>query len=211
MLRMQRTSGKRFVRLMQWIGAAWLLLALGGCGGGSPLGNTPEVGNSQVSTNQVLSFAYFQRCVNPIFLAQLQTQLNGTTVTNTCAAAGCHASATGAGGAFRIVPSAQLVDLTSAANTVATIRATDMYKNFVSAQGETVINTPAQSRLLNKPELNGTLHGGGLVFPDKTDPHVQLITYWISNPAPIGQDEFSTATYSMFSNNDPMNGTCNTQ
>ncbi len=188
------------------------LLGLAGCGGGSPLGNTPEVSNSQVSTNQVLSFAYFQRCINPIFQAKLQTNLNGNVITNTCAAAGCHAAATGAGGALRINPTAQVVDLTNAANTEAVIRTTDMYQNFYSAQGETVIGSPSLSRLLNKPELNGTLHGGGLVFANPaSDPHVQLITYWISNPAPIGQDEFSTATYSMFTPADPMTGTCNTQ
>ena len=39
------------------------------------------------------------------------------------------------------------------------------------------------------------LHGGGLIFPSETDPNVKLIKYWITHPAPLGQDEFSTATY----------------
>jgi hypothetical protein len=41
--------------------------------------------------NQHLSFAYFQKCINPIFLTQLQSQ--GSATTNTCAGAGCHAFA----------------------------------------------------------------------------------------------------------------------
>ena len=47
-----------------------------------------------------LAFAYFQKCINPIFLAQLQITQNGVTSTNTCAGAGCHDTATGTGGAF---------------------------------------------------------------------------------------------------------------
>ena len=203
MLGMMRMHDKRIVLMV--------VLALCGCGGSSPLGNPPTISNSVQTANQALSFAYFQRCINPIFLAQLQTQLNGTTVTNTCAAAGCHAAAPGAGGALRIVPTAQVDDLSNAANTETVLRATDMYKNFYSAQGEVVIGSPSLSRLLNKPELNGTLHGGGLIFPTPaSDPHVALMTYWITHPAPIGQDEFSPATYNMFTPADPMSGTCNT-
>ena len=187
-------------------------LALSGCGGSSPLGNPPAVSNSALTNNQALSFAYFQRCINPIFLAQLQTQLGGSTQSNTCAGSGCHAAATGAGGALRIVPTATVQDLTDTANTEAVLRSTDMYKNFYSAQGEVVIGSSGLSRLLNKPELNGTLHGGGLIFATPaSDPHVALITYWINHPAPIGQDEFSSATYNMFTPADPMSGTCNTQ
>jgi len=188
-----------------------LLSILAACGGSSPLGNPPAVINTGVTNTQALSFAYFQRCINPIFNEQLQSSVNAST--NTCAAAGCHASATGAGGALRIVPlpTAQLIDVTNAANTPAVIRASDMYKNFYSAQGEVVIAAPLLSKLLNKPLLRETLHGGGLIFGSTSDPHVQLITYWINNPAPIGQDEFSTATYNMFSPADPVNGTCKTQ
>jgi len=195
-----------------WVPATVLLsLVLTGCGGSSPLGNPPNVSNSTLTNNQALSFAYYQRCINPIFLAPLQTQLNGTTQTNTCAAAGCHAAATGAGGALRIVPTAQIVDVTDPANTKAVLQASDMYKNFYSAQGEVVIASPLLSRLLDKPELRNILHGGGLIFADPaTDPHVALMTYWINHPAPIGQDEFSTSTYDMFIANDPMGGACKT-
>ena len=86
-----------------------------------------------------------------------------------------------------------------------------MYKNFYSAQGVTVPGSPQQSRLFEKPLLLNVLHGGGLVFADENDPNVKLISYWISHPAPAGQDEFSTATYSMFTPADPVAGTCNTQ
>jgi len=196
---------------MSFIASAIAALMLAGCGGSSPLGNSPMIANPLVTTSQSLSFAYFQRCINPIFLEKLQTQINGTTQINTCAAAGCHAYATGAGGALRIVPTAQVVDVTNSTNTAAVIKLTDMYKNFYSAQGEVVINSPTLSLLLNKPLLRGVLHGGGLVFPSTSDPHVQLMTYWITHPAPLGQDEFSTATDNMFTPADPMNGACNTQ
>ena len=86
-----------------------------------------------------------------------------------------------------------------------------MYKNFYSAQGEVVIGSTTQSRLLAKPLLLNVLHGGGLIFVDQNDPNAKLIKYWISHPAPLGQDEFSTATYSMFTPADPTTGTCNTQ
>src|ERR1700709_793265 len=70
---------------------------LASCGGssGNPIGNPETVTNPTILTGQHLAFAYFQKCVNPIFLAQLQIDLNGATSTNTCAGAGCHATATG--------------------------------------------------------------------------------------------------------------------
>ncbi len=74
-----------------------------------------------------------------------------------------------------------------------------------------IIGNPAQSRLLVKPLVLNVLHGGGLVFPSENDPNVKLIKYWISHPAPAGQDEFSPATYTMFTPADPKTGTCNTQ
>ena len=195
-------------------GMSLVALALSSCGGSSsnPFDNPAPVVNDPGSVSgQKLSFAYFQKCINPIFLAELPIQLNGTTSTNTCAGSGCHASATGTGGAFRVVPTATDVDVSDPANTADVIRATDMYKNFYSAQGETVVGSTTQSRLLLKPQLLGVLHGGGLIFPSATDPNVKLMEYWISHPAPQGQDEFSTATYAMFTPADPVTGTCNTQ
>ncbi|HEY1393784.1 MAG TPA: hypothetical protein VFV25_10430 [Methylibium sp.] len=186
--------------------------ALTGCGGGAnPLGNPPLVSNPAGASGQSLSFIYYQKCINPIFLARLQINLNGVVSTNTCAGSGCHDNVTGTGGAFRIVPSAQPVDLSNPANTPAVIRASDMYKNFYSAQGEVDFNAPAQSRLLIKPQLLGVLHGGGLIFASAQDPNLKLIEYWINHPMPQGQDEFSTAAYSMFTPADPNTGTCNTQ
>jgi predicted CxxxxCH...CXXCH cytochrome family protein len=182
--------------------AGCAIVGLSACGGGT-------VSDPPLSGSQTLAFAYFQRCVNPIFLKQLQITLNGVTTTNTCAAARCHDNSTGTGGAFRIIPTAQVVDVTNPANTPDVIKASDMYKNFYSAQGETIIGAPSQSLLLNKPLVNNVLHGGGLIFASNQDPNVRLIEYWISNPAPQGQDAFSTATYSMFVGSDPMNGACN--
>ncbi len=183
-----------------------------GCGGGGdPLTNPPTVTNPAGAGGDKLAFAYFQKCIAPIFLKPLTIVQNGATSTNTCAGSGCHDSNTGTGGALRIIVSAQPVDLADPANTPDVIRATDMYKNFYSAQGVTVPGSPITSRLFDKPLLLNVLHGGGKVFASEDDPNAQLIDYWISHPAPNGQDEFSTATYSMFTPADPATGTCNTQ
>ena len=191
------------------VAASALLISCGG--GGNPLGNPADVNNPQSASGQHLSFAYFEKCINPIFIAQLQIQVGGTTSTNTCAGSGCHDTVTGTGGAFRVVPNAQPVDVLDLANTPDVIRQTDMYRNFYSAQGEVVLGSTTQSRLLAKPLLLNVLHGGGRIFADETDPHALLIKYWISHPAPLGQDEFSTASYTMFTPADPNTGTCNTQ
>jgi hypothetical protein len=189
------------------------LLALAGCGGGggNPLGNPPPVDNPAGEGGEKLSFAYFQKCVNPILLAQLQIDNNGVSSTNSCAGSGCHDDANGTGGSFRVVASAQPVDLADPANTPDVIRASDIYKNFYSAQAATVIGSPSQSRLLTKPLVDNVLHGGGLVFEDEQDPNARLIRYWIGRPAPQGQDEFSSAGDSMFTPADPQTGTCNTE
>jgi len=187
-------------------------LTLAGCGGGSDvLGNPATISNPEAVGGQYLSFAYFQKCINPIFLAQLPVQLGGAPSTNTCAGSGCHDTHTGTGGALRVFPAAQPLDLSDPANTPAVVRASDMYKNFYSAQAAVVIGSTAQSRLLSKPLLRGVLHGGGLIFLSEDDPNARLIKYWISRPVPLGQDELSTANYSMFTPPDPQTGTCNTQ
>ena len=197
------------------IGGAAVGLAacvLAGCGGdGNPLDNPPAVQNPGTTGGQKLSFVYFQKCVQPIFLALLQINQNGVISTNTCAAAGCHDNTTGTGGAFRLIGTATAVDLANPANTPDAVRATDMYKNFYSAQGEVVFGAPLSSRLLTKPLTLNVLHGGGLIFLSESDPNVMLIRYWISRPMPQGQDEFSAAANAMFTPADPNVGTCNTQ
>jgi predicted small lipoprotein YifL len=188
-----------------------LLSTLAACGGSSnPLTNPPAVSNPTADQgHQHLAFAYFQKCINPIFIAQLP--IPGSSATNTCAGSGCHDTITGTGGALRIVPGAQPIDVSDPANTPDVIRATDIYKNFYSAQGMVILGNTAQSRLLAKPLLLNVFHGGGQVFPSDTDPNAKLIKYWITHPAPLGQDEFSPATYTMFTPADPKTGTCNTQ
>jgi hypothetical protein len=168
-------------------------LGLTACGGGgsNPLDNPASVINPAVVSGQRLSFAYFQKCINPIFDKQLQIQFSGTTSTNSCAGSGCHDTTAGTGGAFRVVPMAHPLDLNDVTNTPEVIRASDMYKNFYSSQGEVVAGSPTQSRLLAKPLLFNVLHGGGLIFENTTDPNALLLQYWISHPAPLGQDEFS--------------------
>ena len=188
-------------------------LILTGCGGSesNPLDNPPTVQNAVTAGGQKLSFVYFQKCVQPIFLKQLQINQGGVISTNTCAAGGCHDNVTGTGGALRLLGNAQPVDLANPANTPAVVRMTDMYKNFYSAQGEVVFGQPLASRLLTKPLTLNVLHGGGLIFLSESDPNVMLIRFWISRPMPQGQDEFSSAANTMFTPADPNVGTCNTQ
>ena len=186
---------------------------LAGCGGGgsNPLSNPASVENPAAIGGQKLSFVYFQKCINPILLAPLQINQGGVVSTNTCASSGCHDNSTGTGGALRVVQSAQAVDLANPANTLDVIRASDMYKNFYSSQGSTVIGTPLQSRLLTKPLTLNVLHGGGVVFADQSDANAKRIAYWIGRPMPQGQDEFSSAADSMFTPANPATGACNSQ
>lgn len=187
-------------------GAAGLIAAalLGACGGGNPLDNPHDLQNPPGGSGRKLAYAYFQRCIFPIFLAQLPVR-GGTT---TCA--GCHDNTTGTGGALRVIRGATPLDVTDAANTPDVIRASDMYKNYYSAQGVTIPANPLQSRLLAKPLLLNMLHGGGRIFESEEDPNAKRIQFWIDHPAPRDQDEFSTATYGMFSPPDPNTGTCRT-
>lgn len=193
--------------------AAALTGALSACGGGgdgsssNPLGNPSNVSNPVNTGGQKLSFVYFQQCINPILLAQLPA-LQGGGFTNSCAGAGCHDTSTGAGGALRVIPGAQPVDLADPANTPAVIRNSDMYKNYYSAQGAVVVGAATQSRLLAKPLLL-VQHGGGQIFASLSDTNAARIAYWINNPMPRGQDEFSNAASAMFTPADPLTGTCN--
>lgn len=185
---------------------AWLFAAsLTACGGGgsNPFDNPDSVNNRTLTAGQRLAFAYFQYCIQPILVSQ------------TCAASGCHDSVNGTGGALRLVVGAAAVPLSSAPDT---IRQSDMYKNFYSAQGSSAIGSPDQSKLLSKPLVRGMLHGGGQIFQSDTDPNVKLIEYWIGRPTPQNQpdSEFATSTYSsMFTPalvppGVPAPGTCNT-
>jgi hypothetical protein len=175
---------------------------LAACGGGNP----PDVVNTPGGGGQNLSFVYFQKCVNPVLIAQLTLPSGGT---GSCAASGCHDNVNGTGGAFRMRESATAVDL--ATTSVDAARQTEMYRNFYSAQGSAVIGSPAASKMLNKPLVKGVLHGGGQIFANADTPEAKRIALWISRPMPLGQDEFSNAAASMFTPADPATGTCNTQ
>jgi len=193
------------------VAAAAAVLGLASCGGGSsnPLDNPSTLQNPTLTGNQRLRFSYFQTCVFPVFLKQLPIQFaNGATAVNTCAASGCHDNTNGTGGAFRVIGNAQPIDLSNPANTADIIKASDMYKNFYSAQGEVVFGSPMTSRILAKPMVNGVLHGGGLVFANAQDANARLILYWINNPAPSGQDEFTDPAFGFTPGNPP---TCNSQ
>jgi hypothetical protein len=186
--------------------ACGLAASLTACGGGgsNPFDNPGNVNNSTVTGGQNLAFAYFQKCIQPILVSQ------------TCSASGCHDNVNGTGGALRLIPGAAQVDLSNPSNTAASIRDSDMYKNFYSSQGSSVIGSAAQSKLLNKPLVRGVLHGGGLIFQNAQDPNVILLQYWVNHPAPQSGDEFSTSTYASmftpaFDPANPAGSTCNTQ
>ena len=200
-----KTVFPRGARLRALAGAVVGAALLSACGGGGdPLSNPSSVTNPATTGSNGsdgLSFAYFERCIFPIFLEQLPITQNGVTSTNTCAGGGCHDSNTGTGGALRVIVAATAQDIPDPtdATAVATLQATDMYKNFYSAEGVTVFGSPLQSRLFEKPLVLNVLHGGGRIFTSEDDPHMQLISYWINHPMPSGQSVFSTASYSMFS------------
>lgn len=175
--------------------AACAVFALASCGGGNPFANPPDVDNtSGASSGQKLSFDFFQQCINPIFEEALP--IPGTALTNSCAAGGCHGVAgagdISTGGSLRVQRGVlQVTDFSSPD----TIRASEaMYGNYISSAFVTTIGDPGHSRLLTKPRLIGvSFHGGGLVFDNASDINVRLIEYWISNPVPSNQDEFSNA------------------
>ncbi|MBA4175561.1 MAG: hypothetical protein C0505_03230 [Leptothrix sp. (in: Bacteria)] len=169
--------------------------AIAACGGGSPLDNPPTLANPAGAAGQKLSYAYFERCVNPVLKTPLRIDINGAISVNTCASAGCHDNATGTGGALRLMAAAAPA---ASAATPTEVRATDMYKNYYSSLGETVVGAPDESRLLNKPLVRGVLHGGGLIFERADTAEAKTIRFWIGRPMPQGQDEFSSAAASMF-------------
>lgn len=180
---------------------------LAGCGGGNPLDNPENVANPPGVGGQKLSFAYFMRCVNPVLKTPLPVNINGVITTNTCASGGCHDNTSGTGGALRLLGPAPPVDLALSA---AALRDTDMYKNYYSSLGETVVGNPVQSRLLNKPLVRSVLHGGGLIFGTPEDAAAKTFRYWINRPMPQGQDEFSSAADTMFTPANAATGACNT-
>jgi len=180
------------------------LTVVASCGGssGNPLGNPPLVNNPTSQGGQKLSFAYFERCINPIFFTQFGT--------NECGASGCHDSVHGSGGALRVIAGAATFDVTNPANTPDVMTNSDMHRNFVSAVGETLISNPPQSRLVIKPLVQGIFHGGGQIFASDQDPNIKLMEYWIGHPVQQGQDEFAPSN-AMFTPPDPNVGACNTQ
>jgi hypothetical protein len=194
--------------------AAWLLAAvMAGCGGGgdnaNPADNPPDVANPTVlSATKRLSFAYFQRCVQPILEAELPTTVNGVSTVGSCAASGCHDSRNPSAGALRLVRGASFQSFEPNPSNVAQLRQSEMYRNFISAQAAVVPGRPQDSLLLNKPLGNGLLHAGGVSFTGANDSNARVLAYWISRPLPEGHDEFSSAGNLLFPI-DVTTGVCN--
>lgn len=201
-------ASRHALALLALVAAAFVLGSCGGGNGNNPIDNPATIANPAGTVNgQKLSFAYFQRCVMPVLAAQLPVTINGVTSPASCASGGCHDNTNGTGGALRLVGTAATVNPASAPDV---IRASDMYRNFYSSQGEALIGSPEASRLLNKPLVRTVLHGGGLIFHDESDANARIIRYWITRPMPAGQDEFSTAAANLFTPADVNTGACNT-
>lgn len=202
-------SALRIPAPLAQIAVAASALAIAACGGG--FDNAATVANPPAAASgQKLSFAYFQRCVQPVLRAELPVTIANVVGINSCAAAGCHDNVTGTGGALRLTRGAPDIDLADPANTPDLIRASEMYRNFYSSQGEAIIGAPETSRLLVKPLVDGVLHGGGLIFASRDDPNAKRLSYWIGHPMPAGQDEFSAAAANLFTPADVHSGACKT-
>ncbi len=196
----------RFAAVATLLGVA---LFLSGCGGGNGvLDNNATINNPPLNGGQYLSFAYFQRCVNPVLNARINNPNStpGTTTTSTCSSGGCHDNVTGAGGALRLVGAAPVVSLAQSADA---LRNSEIYKSYFSSLGLSRLGSADRSAMLNKPLVRGVLHGGGVIFANANEPGAKTIAYWINRPMPPGQDEFSNAANSMFTPPDPSTGACN--
>jgi hypothetical protein len=165
-------SGGNSNRVDQWCRRCWLLLLVvfaPGCM--QQANNAPVQGNGTT-----LCYVDFQKCVNPIFEATLQTS-NGPV---SCSGQGCHETdpstglPTGSGGDFHVYPDASTDP-----------SGVKMQYNFTSARGEANLDDPAASKLLEKPDASGRMlgvgHAGGNVFPTDTDQCHVAIQTWISN------------------------------
>jgi hypothetical protein len=211
----------RRLPLLALTAAGGSALVVAACGGGA-FDNAPTVQNPAGSASgQALSFAYFQRCVQPVLNKDLPVRIGSQTSINSCAAGGCHDNTNGTGGALRLTRTAAAVPIALAVppngtvanggQTPAQIRTTEMYRNFYSAQGEAIIGDALGSRLMRKPLVQGVLHGGGLIFDTADTPDAKVIRYWINRPMPAGQDEFSDAATALFAGGDVANGACLTE
>lgn len=178
---------------MRWlvnVAVIGALLMLSAC---DPVENTPG------SPSGTLCFDYFQRCVYPLVLdAALPIDRNNDGIfeaVNTCSASGCHLDPGTSGGALRIKPGLAPVDLSTM--TVAQVQATDIYVSFKSVKGSADINSPRQSNLLRKP-LVEVSHGGGRIFASDQDSAARQLSFWVTNRAPAGGNEFSAQCANLF-------------
>ncbi len=108
----------------------------------------------------------YQRCIDPIF----HTDINNNGLS--CSASGCHNSATGSGGGFKVFVSPAL-------------NSTQMEQNFITAKAFANLDQPVNSKLLLEPlqgisAISGT-HTGGDIFSNKNDLCYQAVLGWISN------------------------------
>lgn len=123
---------------------------------------------------QQLCQEFFEACVAPLLLNPIDVPSRGIAVT--CAAEGCHNINSGAGGAFKLYPTA-------------TPGSDEISANYLSARSFSNISDPATSRLLLEPLAGSDAivgsHGGGDIFADPNDSRYQEIYYWLMHPQDI--------------------------
>ena len=187
--------------------------ALGACGGGiEPASATPR-GREPAATpgSQQLSFAYFQKCVYPIFLAQLQIQgqreldqhLRRLGLPRQRHRHRRRLSLDRQRAAARPRPT-RPTRPTSSARATCTRTSTRRRARWCSARRRRAACSPSRW-------CSTCCTAAAGLRQRPSDPNAKLITYWITHPVPLGQDEFSSAANSMFTPADPNTGTCNTQ
>jgi hypothetical protein len=167
------------MRLLAVVSAICALISLNGC---DPVENSPG------SPEGTLCFDY------PLGLEAASPFA--------CSAAGCHyqpadpdAPPGTSGGALRITPGQSSVDLNIL--TADQVRQTAIHRTFLSVKGAANINSPRQSNLLRKP-LVEVSHGGGRIFVSDQDSAARQLLFWVTNPAPVGGDEFSAQCANLF-------------
>ena len=133
----------------------------------NPLDNPPTVSNPTAHRQTSSCPSPTSRsCINPIFLAQLPIH-SATARLDQHLRRRRVATTTPTAPAARFVscPTRSRSTSPNPANTPDVIRASDMYKNFYSAQGDGGDRlADAEPRCSPSRWCNGVLHGGGLVF-----------------------------------------------
>lgn len=138
------------------LGAALCGLGLVACG--------VQVPNERATTSSDLCFNDFQTCVMPVLSGQIRRR-GGAIIS--CADGNCHAPG-GNGGRFAL-----------GSDDNANFLVVKNFVNFTSPDDSLVLVEPTQDDVA--PSAVAAFHGGGEIFPSKSDACYVAIRSWISN------------------------------